>query len=216
MTAPPLVLLDLYDTLAHADLERIRAGRAAIAARLGVSDETMTAAYEATSAARSLGRFGDAAGDMAAILEAAGVQADERLRDELVELEIQLWLGAVFLYPDVEACLDGLRARGQRLALVSNCGFQTRPLVDAWGFDGRLDTVVLSFEVRLAKPDPAIYRLALDRLGGAPADALLVDDQPAFLDTAAALRIATYQLRRADDKATGRHPVVSTLSQLLS
>jgi HAD superfamily hydrolase (TIGR01509 family) len=199
VTAPPFVLLDLYDTLAHADLERIRAGRAAIAARLGVSAGTLAAAYESTAAARSRGQFGGAAGDMAAILEAAGVQADERLRDEVVEIEIRLWLEGVLLYPDVDACLDGLRARGQRLALVSNCGFQTRPLVDAWGLDRRLDVIVLSYEVRLAKPDPAIYRLALHRLGGEPANALLVDDQVAFLDAAAALGMATYRVQRKEE-----------------
>jgi HAD superfamily hydrolase (TIGR01509 family) len=208
------LLLDLYETLAHADMARVQAGREAIAARLNVPVETMAAAYEATADGRFLGRYGGAVADMAAVLEAAGVPAGDGLVTELVEVETRLWSDSVALYPDVEGCLEGLRAAGHRLALVSNCGFQTRPLIEAWGLDQRLDAVVLSHEVRLGKPDPAIYRLALRRLGGEPAQALMVDDQVAFLDAAAALGMWTYQIRRFDWQAASSHRGITSLSQL--
>ena len=41
-----------------------------------------------------------------------------------------------------------------------------------------LDRVVLSFEVGLAKPDPAIYARALDLLDVPGLHALMVDDSP--------------------------------------
>ncbi|MFA4944988.1 MAG: HAD family phosphatase [Lentisphaeria bacterium] len=37
---------------------------------------------------------------------------------------------------------------------------------------------VLSYEVGLMKPDPRIYRLAVERLGVAPAETLFIDDLP--------------------------------------
>jgi putative hydrolase of the HAD superfamily len=44
------------------------------------------------------------------------------------------------------------------------------------GLEGLFDVVVLSAAVGLAKPDPAIYRLALQRLGTAPETTIFVDD----------------------------------------
>jgi putative hydrolase of the HAD superfamily len=72
--------------------------------------------------------------------------------------------------------LDELRSSGLRLGLVSNC---SSPVVDLWGespFAERFDAVVLSADVGLCKPDPAIYRLAAERLGVGPAEALFVGD----------------------------------------
>lgn len=40
------------------------------------------------------------------------------------------------------------------------------------------DAVILSHQVGLLKPDPAIYHLALDRLQVRPSQAFFVDDQP--------------------------------------
>jgi putative hydrolase of the HAD superfamily len=55
--------------------------------------------------------------------------------------------------------------------------------LNATGFD----EILYSCEVGLAKPDPAIYRLMLDRLRVAPERALLVDDAWANVDAALAV-----------------------------
>ncbi|MEV4756359.1 HAD-IA family hydrolase [Micromonospora sp. NPDC049559] len=72
--------------------------------------------------------------------------------------------------------LDALRADGHPLALVSNA---TSDTAEAWP-DGplarRFDVAVFSCEVGLAKPDPAIYRAAADRLGADPAGCVFVGD----------------------------------------
>jgi putative hydrolase of the HAD superfamily len=72
--------------------------------------------------------------------------------------------------------LDELRQRGLRLGLISNC---SSPVADLWGdsrFAEFFDAVVLSADVGLCKPDPAIYRLAAERLGVEPGEALFVGD----------------------------------------
>ena len=63
--------------------------------------------------------------------------------------------------------------------------FRTR---EAAMFD-RFRDIVVSGDEKLVKPDPAIYRLALDRFGIAAGDAVFVDDVPANIDAAAALGI---------------------------
>ena len=46
------------------------------------------------------------------------------------------------------------------------------------------DTVVLSSEVGIVKPDPAIYQLTAERLGVSPADCLMIDDLPVNVEGA--------------------------------
>jgi putative hydrolase of the HAD superfamily len=65
------------------------------------------------------------------------------------------------------------RARGVRTALLSNSwGLE----YDRTGWDELFDAVVISGEEGLRKPEPAIYRLAADRLGLAPQECVFVDD----------------------------------------
>lgn len=51
------------------------------------------------------------------------------------------------------------------------------------------DTIVISSEVGLAKPDPEIYRLILSKLGVAPAEALMIDDLQKNVDGAVAVEM---------------------------
>jgi HAD superfamily hydrolase (TIGR01509 family) len=81
-------------------------------------------------------------------------------------------------YPDAVPTLRALRARGVRLAAVSNVGFDLRPVLDGLGLLALLDAVVLSFEVGAVKPDPAIFRAACAALGVEPQHALMVGDHP--------------------------------------
>ncbi|UYY57652.1 HAD-IA family hydrolase [Sphingomonas sp. S2-65] len=53
----------------------------------------------------------------------------------------------------------------------------------------RFRDIVVSGDEKLVKPDPAIYRLALDRFGLAAGEAVFVDDNAANIDAAAAMGI---------------------------
>lgn len=97
---------------------------------------------------------------------------DEELAGALYRLIPERWEP----YDDSLALLDGLHAAGIRTAVVSNTGVDPRPALDRLGLLPLLDAVTLSFEVGLVKPDPAIFRQALDRLGMDAADALMVGD----------------------------------------
>lgn len=48
------------------------------------------------------------------------------------------------------------------------------------------DTMVLSYEVGMTKPDPRIYMLTCERLRVSPKEALLIDDQPLYVEAARA------------------------------
>jgi HAD superfamily hydrolase (TIGR01549 family) len=65
------------------------------------------------------------------------------------------------------------------VAVVSNIGFDIRPLFAAWGIADLVDAFALSYEVGRCKPDPVIFRTACRMLGVDPARALMVGDTPA-------------------------------------
>ena len=65
------------------------------------------------------------------------------------------------------------------------------------GLEDEFDTVLLSFEVGAAKPDPAIYKEALARLGDPDAArTVFVDDQARYCDGAAAVGMRTRLIKR--------------------
>jgi HAD superfamily hydrolase (TIGR01509 family) len=79
-------------------------------------------------------------------------------------------------YPDTAQVLESLAAQGVRTAVVSNIAFDIRPAFAALGIDRFVDEFVLSFEVGAVKPDPTIFTTALERVGVAAADAVMVGD----------------------------------------
>ncbi|MFY1670758.1 HAD family hydrolase [Plantactinospora sp. WMMB334] len=82
-------------------------------------------------------------------------------------------------YADAAATLHALRGAKVPVAVVSNVGFDIRPLFAAWGLAELVDAFVLSYEVGRCKPDPAIFYRACGLLAVDPERALMVGDTPA-------------------------------------
>ena len=81
-------------------------------------------------------------------------------------------------YPDTEATLRALRARGIRVGIVSNVPQDLRPIFATHGLSDLVDAFTHSFEVGVEKPDPAIFLRACERLGTKPDETLMVGDHP--------------------------------------
>ncbi|MFI1330445.1 HAD family hydrolase [Streptomyces sp. NPDC020845] len=79
-------------------------------------------------------------------------------------------------YPDTAEVLGELRRRGVRIAVVSNIGWDLRPVFRAHGIDEFVDAYVLSYEHGIQKPDPRLFRVACDALVLAPVDTVMVGD----------------------------------------
>jgi putative hydrolase of the HAD superfamily len=211
-----VLLLDLYDTIAYADWN---AYAAALAGRLGVSVPRLLEAYEETRHARTVGTLGSLAADLGAMATGCGLTLDPGELAALADDMVQERAGRTRLYDDTLPVLRRLRAAGTRLAVISNCDSFTRPVVDRLGLEREVDLVVLSFEVGSSKPQAAIFETTLARLGGpAAADCLFVDDQPSYLDGAAALGIRTCRILRdrpvRPEDHLGRHRVITALTAL--
>lgn len=64
--------------------------------------------------------------------------------------------------------------------------------------EARFDAGVMSCEVGLAKPDPRIFRLCLERLGLSAATVLFVDDRADNVEAAARVGLRTLQFEGPD------------------
>ncbi len=81
------------------------------------------------------------------------------------------------LYPDVEPALGELRRMpGLTIGVISDWGSNLDGILSELGLGRYLDFVLASGAVGLAKPDPALFGLALERAGAAPSEGLMVGD----------------------------------------
>ncbi len=93
--------------------------------------------------------------------------------------------------PAVLDCVRSLRGAGLKIALLTNNALEGR---ERWRallpIDELFDDVIDSSEVGMRKPNPAIYELTLERLGGvAPGASIFLDDLPENVEAAARLGI---------------------------
>ena len=133
------------------------------------------------------------------ILKALGVR-DERgeLARYLRRKTFYVKWGAV--YPEVHAVLEALRGR-YKLGVISNAFPSMREALDRLSLSGYFHSIVISAVVGVAKPDPRIYRTALESLGVAAEDSIFVDDVEENVVAAEELGMTAFLLDRA-----GQHP----------
>jgi putative hydrolase of the HAD superfamily len=141
-------------------------------------------------------------GDPAAWTEAAHAELERRAGRILPRLH-DTWRSAQAAIGPNLAVLPRLRPR-YRIALLSNADATLRGRLESAGIDRLFDDLVVSAEVKMAKPEPAVFRLAAARLGLAPAECVFVDDWDKNVDAAreVGMRAILYRVDRGDDLAT--------------
>jgi len=100
-------------------------------------------------------------------------------------------------YPETVAALRQLRSAGFRLGVLANQPASTQGELERAGIAGLCDGVWLSGAVKLAKPDPAFFRLALEVWALEPRRIAYVGDRPDNdVAPAKALGMTAMRLRR--------------------
>lgn len=80
--------------------------------------------------------------------------------------------------PGAEAFLRGVHAQGGRAYLLSNAGSRFPDVYAGDPLFRLLDGAVISARERMAKPNPALFRLAAERFHLDPANTVFLDDMP--------------------------------------
>jgi HAD superfamily hydrolase (TIGR01509 family) len=80
--------------------------------------------------------------------------------------------------PDAEPTLRALRDRGIPIGVVSDAGWDIRPVFEHHGLTQLVDAFVVSNEHGRVKPDPLLFQTACSELGSSLARTLMVGDNP--------------------------------------
>jgi len=107
------------------------------------------------------------------------VFADAGLDDELADALFAVDSDPSYNIFAVDAAetLASLIEKNCRIGVLSNIHFDIRPMFEQAGLLGSIDAFVLSNEHGVQKPDPAIFRLALELLGTRAEQTLMVGDR---------------------------------------
>jgi HAD superfamily hydrolase (TIGR01662 family) len=154
-------------------------------------------------------------------LGAIGFDLPADVVDHIVALDHSAYSKSLAVEPEVLDTLDRLRADGKRLGLVSNITLLPRLVredLDRMSLGSRLDATVFSSEVGFRKPDPRIFREALERLGSDPAETVFVGDR-LYDDISGAQAVGmravlTRQFRQEDDPDYKPDAVIDHITEL--
>jgi putative hydrolase of the HAD superfamily len=184
--------VDAYDTIVTCDFSVLRRELPALA---GLREDVWNEEYNRLHAMLGDGRMSKAEA-FGEIIRAHGREPRPELVRRMVKTDRELLLANTRLFDDAIPFLENLRARGIKIAIVSNCTENTRPMLTAFGLDALADTLVLSCEVGASKPAPEIFLCALDRLGVGADAAVFVDDQAGYCAGSVAVGISAAQIVR--------------------
>jgi putative hydrolase of the HAD superfamily len=220
------VLFDWGDTLMEWtwDDELLVAGHHAGLRAIGREEleitERFRAAYEPLLWAPGMVEEIEYPGLVRQLLGDFGVEIGDEELDRYLEAEHAEWAPARKLGATTHALLESLRQRGLKLGLVSNAldppWLLHRDLSEA-GVAERVDVAVFSSEVGRRKPDPAIFRRALEALDVEPAAALFVGDR-LYEDVRGANEVGMRTVQalwfRADQNPDGAEPDFTAFTQM--
>ncbi len=127
------------------------------------------------------------------LAEDAGTTLDPAQLQGLYERDVTMWSR---LNPDMVGWLSALSAAGMKTAVLSNMHMgMVQHARHAFQWLDGVNVTTFSAEVRLIKPDPAIYEHCLRGLDVAPSDTLFIDDREVNVEAARAIGIHAVQFQ---------------------
>lgn len=126
-----------------------------------------------------------------------GLEIDHEHVRRTVEYIIGVWQRDMFLDPEAHEVLEAL---GSRLKLVMITNWDHAPriprLLSELGIDEHFEEVVISDEAGVAKPDPEIFHIALNKTGLEPSEVAYVGDSPEDVQGSQAAGVHPVLIRR--------------------
>lgn len=99
---------------------------------------------------------------------------------------------------DLVNYIRSLRTR-YRTGIISNAWDDVRSMIkERWKMADAFDQIVVSAEVKIGKPDPRIFKLALENLGVAPEEAVFIDDFAHNIEGARAVGMHAIQFQTSE------------------
>ncbi len=162
------MIFDLWNTIAVWPEDLWAETRPRVAEHLGLSVEEFESRwYGELAHLRETGPMND-------VLALFDLSADDAER--VTALRREVTRKGLVPVPGAIETIAALRERGLKTGLITVCSEDVVKLWEETDFHGLFDAEVFSAAVGLRKPDPRIYRIALEQLGVEAADAMFVGD----------------------------------------
>ena len=145
------------------------------------------------------------------LIRDAGLNLPPASDEELNHWDARMWTTE---NPAMLAWQMQLRERGFLTGILSNMGDNVLANIErTFDWLPRFDVLVWSYQLRMAKPDPAIYRHILKDLGTLPEETLFLDDKRINVEAALdlgmkAIQFSTVEQLREDLIAAGLDAVL--------
>ncbi|MDP8956914.1 MAG: HAD family hydrolase [Actinomycetota bacterium] len=150
-----------------------------------------------------------------------GFDLPDDVLEHIVHLDHSAYSNSLTVEPQILSTLEELQARGYRMGLVSNLSLRpalVREDLERLRLTPFLAATVFSSEIGFRKPDPRIFRAALERLDGDPAETVFVGDR--LLDdvngahSAGMRAVQTRQFRQEENPEVVPEAVIDHLREL--
>ena len=168
------VIFDMYETLITHFQSPLYFGKQ-IAADAGIPESRFRELWDATEQDRTIGKL-TLEEVVKSILQENECYSDE-LFQKIVRKRIQTKEDCFrHLHKDIIPLLDGLKEKGIKVGLISNCFSEETGVIRKSVLFPYFDAVCLSYEQGVQKPDARIYRRCIDQLGVEACECLYVGD----------------------------------------
>jgi putative hydrolase of the HAD superfamily len=129
-------------------------------------------------------------------LREAGLPPNQAMAEELNLWDARMWTTE---NPAMPSWQLALKQRGLLTGILSNMGDNVLDnMKRTFDWLPRFDVLVWSYQLLLAKPDPAIYHYLLKELGTRPEETLFIDDRLVNVEAAQALGIKSLEFTTVD------------------
>jgi len=170
-----------YGMVLTADQDR--EAHAVLMQRTGLSFERFEQLYWADRHAYDEGKLTGLAFWQKFVRDAGlGGKLDQAAIEELNQWDARMWTTQ---NPVMVAWQAQLKVRGLLTGILSNMGDNVLENIEReFTWLSNFDVLVWSYQLKLAKPDPAIYLYILKKLGAQPGETLFIDDKQVNIDAA--------------------------------
>ena len=169
-----VVIFDMYETLITLYNSELYKGKQ-IAADMGIPEPVFREIWDKSDDDRTLGTtsFEDV---ITEILNVNGIY-DKDLFEKIVRKRYSCTAEA-FCHkdPDIIPMLVGLKSKGIKVGLITNCYFEERDAIRNCDMYEFFDVLCMSCEIGIKKPDLKVYELCAEKLGVNADECLYVGD----------------------------------------
>ncbi|MBN1190041.1 MAG: HAD-IA family hydrolase [Dehalococcoidales bacterium] len=191
------VIFDLFGTLVPNFSEKAyRRTVKDMAGILSVPDENFLELWADTFEESILGILPDPAARIRYICRKLDIQPAEEKVAEAARLRFDYEAETMIACPEALGMLSGLKKSGYRIGLISDCSYEAPAVWHNTPLASFFDVTVFSCLVGMRKPDPRIYRLALEQFGLSARECCYIGDGSSReLSGAAKVGLRAVQLR---------------------